>query len=67
MINNMQLFLDFKQSNLNFESTFVEIHSVLIEIRLFEHEFQNRNFGQFRIFEGDQICKQAVRKITTFH
>ena len=31
--------LDFKQSNLNFAPSFVGIHQVLREIRLFEHEF----------------------------
>ena len=49
-INNVQLLFDSAQSNLNFESSFVEIHQVLREILLFEHEFQARNFGHFRIF-----------------
>ena len=31
------------------------IRQILIEIWLFEHEFQNRNFGQFRIFG---LCSQ---------
>ena len=45
-INGMQQFLDFKQSNLNFESLFVGIHEVLTEIRLSEHKFQARNFSK---------------------
>ena len=31
---------------LKFEPSFVEIHQVLREIWLFEHEFQARNLGQ---------------------
>ena len=45
-INNMQLFLDGTQFDLNFESSFVGIHQVLREMWLFEHELQTRNFGQ---------------------
>ena len=39
LTNNMQLVLDSTQSNLNFESSFVRIHQVLVEIWLFKHEF----------------------------
>ena len=46
LINNMQLFLDSTQSNLNFEPSFVAILQVLREIWLFGHEFQARNFDQ---------------------
>ena len=46
----MWLFLDSTLSNLNFEASFVGIRDVLIEIWMLEHEFQNRNFSQFRIF-----------------
>ena len=41
-INNMLLLLDFSQSNLNFEPSFVEVHQVLREMWLLEHEFQAR-------------------------
>ena len=41
LINNILLFLDFTQRNLNFESSFVGIHQILREIWLFEHEFQS--------------------------
>ena len=33
-----------------FQAFIVEIYQVLREIWLFEHEFQDRNFGQLRIF-----------------
>ena len=46
LINNMQLYLDFTKSNLNFEPSFLGIHQVLREIWLFEHKLQGRNFGQ---------------------
>ena len=42
----MSLFLNFAQSYLNFEPSFVGIHQVLREIWRFELEFQARNFGQ---------------------
>ena len=45
-INNMLLFLDSTQSNLNSKLSFVGIHQVLREIWLFEHKFQARNFWQ---------------------
>ena len=61
----MKLFLDFTQSNLNFERSFVTIHQVLRKIWLFENEFQARNFGQR--FWGYQICQQTVHKIDKFH
>ena len=32
--------------NLNFEPSFVGIYQVLKDIWLFEHEFQDRHFGQ---------------------
>ena len=46
LINNMWLFLDSIQSNLNFEHSFVVIRQVLREICLFEHKFQARKCGQ---------------------
>ena len=46
LINNMKLFLDSTQSNLNFEPLFAAIHEVSRKIWLFEHKFQARNFGQ---------------------
>ena len=39
-------FLDSRQSELNFDQSFVGIHQVLREISLSEHEFQIKNFGQ---------------------
>ena len=42
----MQLFSDSAQSNLNLDSSFVGIHEVQRETWLFEHKFQDRNFGQ---------------------
>ena len=38
--NNMQPFLDFGQSNLNSEPSFVGINEALREIWLFEREFR---------------------------
>ena len=46
LINNMLLFSNFTQSNLNFEPSFAGIHQVLREMWLFEPEFQARSFGQ---------------------
>ena len=34
---------------------------------LFENDFEDRNFGQFRILGGIKIYQQPVHKITTFH
>ena len=53
-------------TNLKFELSFARTHPVLREIWLFEHEFQARNFGQFRIFRGIKICQQTVHKIARF-
>ena len=52
LIKNIELFLDSKQLNLNFERSFVGIHKVLREIWLFEHEFQTIIFGKLQIFWG---------------
>ena len=41
-INNMKLFLTSKDSNFNFEPSFIGIHQVLRVIWPFEHEFQSR-------------------------
>ena len=62
----MLIFLNFTQSNFNFEPSFVGIHYVLREIGLFEHKFQARNLSNFE-FWGYQICQQAVHEITKFH
>ena len=43
-INNMKLFLDSTQSNLNFLPSLVGTHQVLRERRLFEQRFYARNF-----------------------
>ena len=45
LINNMQPFLDFTQSNLNFEASFVGICHVFRKIWPFEHEFQAKILG----------------------
>ena len=50
--NDMQLFLDFTQSNSNFEPSVAGIHEVLREMWLFEHNFQARNFSQLKSFGG---------------
>ena len=51
-INNISLFSNFTQSNLNFGASFVGIHQVLREIWLFQHEFQAISSGQLWIFGG---------------
>ena len=45
-------------SKLDFEFSFVGICQTLIEIWLFEHEFQNRNFGKLRIFGGIKFASK---------
>ena len=65
-VNNIKLFLDFTQSNLNFETSFVGIHQVLIEIWSFEHEFQARNFGHFRISKGVKFANELFTKLLHF-
>ena len=58
LVKNIKLFLDSKESNLNFQnsSSFVGIHKVLREIWLSEHEFQTRNFGKLRILGVSVNC-----------
>ena len=63
LIKNIKLFLDSKQSNLNFEHLFVGIHQVLREKWLFEHEFQTRNFGQLRIFGSISFVNKLFIKL----
>ena len=53
LINNMQLFSDSTQSNLNFEPSFAATHRVEI-LANFE-------------FWGYQICQQTVHNIDKFH
>ena len=48
---------------LNFEPSIVGIHLGLIEIWLYEHEFRNRNFGQFRIFGGIKFVNKLFIKL----
>ena len=43
-INNMQLFLDYTQSILNFEPSIAGIHEVLREIKLCEHKISSYKF-----------------------
>ena len=62
----MYLFLDFAQSNIDFEHSFVEIHQVLREIWLIEHEFQARNFGQPRIFGGIKFVNKLFIELLNF-
>ena len=45
-INNIKLFLDFKESNLNSKPSFAGIHEVIREKWHFEHKCRTRNFGQ---------------------
>ena len=59
----MQLLLDSKQSNLNFEPLFVGIHQVLRDIWLFEPEFQARTFSQLRIYGGIKFVHKLVIKL----
>ena len=66
LINNMQLFLDSTQSNLNYERSFPRIHEVLGEVWLSEHKFQTRNFDQLRIFEGIKFVNKTVQRINNF-
>ena len=64
-INNMLLLLDFARSNLNFEPSIVEIHQVLKEVWLFEHEFQARKFDQLQILRVSNlstICSLELLK-----
>ena len=56
----MYLFLDFTQSNLNFEPSFVGIDQVLREIWLSEHEFHTTNFGQLSNFETSGIVSKNL-------
>ena len=65
LINDMILFLDSKQSNLNFEPSFAAIHEVLREIWLFEHKFKLEILANFE-FLGYQICQQTFNKIYKF-
>ena len=62
-INSMQIFLVFKQSNLSFELSFVEIHQVLREIWLFEHEFQASKFGELRISGSIEFVNKLFIKL----
>ena len=59
-VNQKHIFINFTLSNLKFEPWFVRIRQILIEIWLFEHEFQQRNFGQLRIFGGIKFAKKTV-------
>ena len=65
-ISTMQLFLNFTQSNLNFEPSFVGIYQLLREIWVFEHEFHTRNFGQLRIFGGIKFVNKLFIKLLNF-
>ena len=67
-INDMLVFLDCTQSDLNFEPSFIEIRQVLREIWLLKHEFQARNFGQLRIFGGIKcVNKLYIKLLKYFH
>ena len=65
LIKNIKLFLDSKQSNLNFEHLFVGIHKVLREIwlQLNMNEFQTRNFGKLQILGGIQFVNKLFIKL----
>ena len=51
-------FNDFHSNCKHFEPSFVRISQVLIEIRLFEDELQNKDFCQLRIFGGTNLCNK---------
>ena len=63
LIKNIKLFLDSKQSNLNFEHSFVGIYKVLREIWLFEDELKTRMFGKLQIFGSIRFFNKLVSKI----
>ena len=57
--------LDFTQSKLNFELSFVEVHQVLREIWFFNRNVKQEILANFE-FLGHQICQQTVHRITRF-
>ena len=63
LTKNIKLFLDSKQSNLNFEHLFVGIYKVLREIWLFEHELKTRIFGKLQIFGGIRFVNKLNIKL----
>ena len=65
-IINIWLLLDFKQSNLNFEPSFAEIHDVLGEIWLFGPKFQARNFGKLWTFGGIKFVYKLFIQLINF-
>ena len=71
-IDNTYLFLDFIQSNLNFEPSFVGIHQVLREIWLFEHKFQALHLfkieilANFEFLGGMKFVNKLFIKILNF-
>ena len=65
-ISDVKLFFNSTLSNLKFEPLFVGIHQILIEIWLFEHEFQDTNFDEFLIFGGIKFFNKLLTKILHF-
>ena len=60
----MKLFSNCKA--LNFEPSFDRICQALIEMWLFEHEFQHKKFWLTSKFWGYQIIQQTADKISIF-
>ena len=65
-VNYIKLFLNSTLFNLNFQPSFVGILQTLIEIWLFEHEFQNENFGQLLILRGIKFANKLLTKFLHF-
>ena len=66
IMNVNQLFITILRFYKNSEPSFVGVYQILIEIRLFEHEFGNRNFGQFRIFGGIKFANKLFSNFLHF-
>ena len=62
----MKLFSNCIQSNVEFEPSFNRICQVVIEIWLFEYEFQHRNFGQLQILGGIKFANKLLIKYLHF-
>ena len=62
----MKLFSNCTHSNLDFQLSFNSICQELIEIWLFEHEFQHRNFDQLRILGESKFSNKLLIKYLHF-
>ena len=54
--------MDCRQSNLNFELFFIEIHQVLREIGLFEHEIQALSLNKINLYKRIFFEKEKNKK-----